>query len=94
MGTDEIAQRSRQTMKRVFRGLGHLVQGAGAQVMFCSMPSGAVKDTERAWKTQVMNKWLRSWCQGRNFGFFDHGAVYSAPGLLFVCGTQLSQRGK
>ena len=62
VGSDEIALRSLQTMKRDFRGLGHLVQGAGAQVIFCSIPSGAVKDTERAWKAQVMNNWLRGWC--------------------------------
>jgi len=27
-------------------------------------------------------------------GFFDHGEVYTAPGLLATSGTQLSQRGK
>ena len=91
VGSDEIAQRSLQAMKRDFRGLGQLVQGAGAQVIFCSTPSGALKDMEWAWKAQVMNYWLRGWCRGRNFGFFDHGAVYSAPGLLSVNGTQLSQ---
>ena len=94
VGSDEIARRSIRTMKRFFRGLGRLVQGAGAQVIFCSIPSGAVRDMEWAWKAQVMNKWLRGWCQGRNFGFFDHGAVYLAPGLLSMNGTHLSQRGK
>jgi len=63
-------------------------------VIFCSIPSGAVRDMEQAWKTQAMDKWLRGWCQSRNFVFFDHGAVYSAPGLLSVNGTHLSQRGK
>jgi len=29
-----------------------------------------------------------------NFGFFDHGELYTAPGLLVTGGTQLSQRGK
>ena len=28
----------------------------------------------------------------KNLGFFDHGVVYSAPGLLSLCGTHLSQR--
>ena len=74
-------------MKKDFRGLGRLVQGAGAQVIFCSMPSGAVRDMERAWNAQLMSNWLRGWCQARNFGFFDHGAVYSVPDLLSVCGT-------
>ena len=53
--------------------------------------SGAVKDMQWARKTQVMNNWLRGWCQGRNLGVFDHGAVYSAPGLLSTDGTHLSQ---
>ena len=94
VGSDEISSRSLQTMKRDFRCLGCLVQGVGAQVIFCSIPSGAVKDMEQAWKAQVMNNWLRGWCQGRNFGFFDHGTVYWAPSLLSLHGTQLSQRGK
>lgn len=29
MGSDEMAQRSQQTMKRDFRGLGQIVQGVG-----------------------------------------------------------------
>jgi len=94
VGSDEIALRSLQTMKRDCRGLGSLVQGVGAQVIFSFIPSGAVRDTEWAWKAQAMNNWLRGWCQGRNFGFFDHGTVYWAPSLLSLHGTQLSQRGK
>ena len=46
-----------------------------------------VKDMEQTRKTQIIG-----WCQGRNFGFFDHGAVYSDPGLLPMDGTHLSQR--
>ena len=80
--------------KRDYRGLGHLNQGAGVQVIFCSIPSGAVREMEWAWKAQVMNNCLGGWCQGRNFGFFDHGAVYLAPGLLSVHRTHLSQRVK
>ena len=38
VGSDEIAQRSLQAMKRDFRGLGRLVQGAGAQVISYSVP--------------------------------------------------------
>ena len=90
VGSDEIAQTSLRMMKRDFRGLGHLVQGAGAQVIFCSVPLGAVWGSEQAWK--AMNNWLRGWRRARNFGFFDHGVVYSAPGLLSLCGTHLSQR--
>ena len=62
VGSDETVQRSLQTMKRDFGGLGHLVQGTGAQVIMCSIPSGAMRDMEQAWKAQVMNKWLRGWC--------------------------------
>jgi len=29
-----------------------------------------------------------------NFGFFDHGEVYTAPGLLATDRVQPSQRGK
>lgn len=49
-------------MKRDFRDLGHLVQVAGAQVIFYSIPSGAVRDMEWTWKAQAMNNWLRGWC--------------------------------
>jgi len=62
VGSDEIAQRSLQTMRRDFRGLGHLVQGAGAQVIFCSIPSGAVRDMEKVWKAQEMSNRFRDWC--------------------------------
>ena len=62
VGSNEIAQRSLRTMKRDFRGLGCFVQGVGAQVIFSSIPSGVVRDTEWAWKAQAMNKWLRGWC--------------------------------
>jgi len=39
---------------------------------------------------------IRKWdcCHRSNFGFFGHGEVYTAPGLLATGGTQLSQRGK
>jgi len=32
-------------------------------------------------------------CHRSNFGFFDHGEVYTALGLLATGGSQLSQRG-
>jgi len=62
--------------------------------MFSSVPSVAGKDTERNRKTRLINRWLIGWCHRRNFGFFDHGEVYTAPGLLATDGVQLSQRGK
>ena len=51
-------------------------------MIFSSIPSGVVRETEWARKTQVMNKWLRGWCCHVNFGLFDHGVIYSAPGLM------------
>jgi len=54
----------------------------------------AVKSTERGRKIHLINRWLREWCHWSNFGFFDHGEVYTAPGLLVTEGVQLSQRGK
>lgn len=53
----------------------------GTQLIFSPIPSGAARDTEHARKTQVMKKWLRGWCCQRNFGFFNHRVIYSAPGL-------------
>jgi len=68
--------------QKSFRALGRLVDEVGAQVIFSCIPSGALRDTEWARKTQVMNKWLRGWCCHVNFGLFDHGVIYSAPGLM------------
>ena len=93
-GSDEVAERSPAAIKRDFRALGRLVEGSGAQVVFSSIPTVAGKDTERNRKTHLINTWLRGWCHRRNFGFFDHGEVYTAPGLLVTDGVQLSHRGK
>jgi len=63
-------------------------------VVFPSIPSVAGNSTERGRITHVVNRWLRDWCHRLNFSFFDHGEVYTAPGLLATDGVQLSQRGK
>jgi len=94
VGRDEIAERSPKAIKRDFRALGRLVEGSGAQVVFFSIPSAAGNSTERGRKTHLVNRWLSDWCHRSNFGFFDHGEVYTAPGLLATSGSQLSQRGK
>jgi len=94
VGGDEIAKRSSKTIKRDFRALGRRVEGSGAQVVFSSIPSVAGKSTERGRKTHLVNRWLRDWCHQLNFDFFDHGEVYTAPGLLVTDGVQRSQRGK
>ena len=93
-GSDEVADRSLRTIRNDFRGLGRLVDGAGVQVVFACIPTVAGKDTEMSRKTHLINTWLRGWCKCKNFGFFDHGAVYSAPGLRSADGYHLSQRGK
>jgi len=94
VGGDEIAERSPKAIKRDFRALGRLVEGSGTQVVFSSIPSMAGSNTERGRKTHLINMYLRDWCHQWNFGFFDHGEVYMAPGLLTTDGVQLSQRGK
>lgn len=67
---DEIAEKSLTSIKKDFRGLGRVVDGAGMQVVFSSIPSVAGKGTERIQKTYLLNKWLRGWCNHRNFGSF------------------------
>jgi len=62
--------------------------------VFSSIPSVAGNHTERGRKTHLLNRWLRDWCHRSNFGFFDHGEVYTALGLLAKGVTQLSQRGR
>jgi len=94
VGRDEIAERSPKAIKRDLRALGRLVEGSGVQVVFSSIPSVAANGTERGRKTHLVNKWLRDWRRWSNFGFFDQGEVYTAPGLLATGGSQLSQRGK
>ena len=63
-------------------------------MVFSSVLSVAGKSTERGRKTHLINTWLRDWCRWWNFGFFYHGEVYMALGLLVTDGVQLSQRGK
>ena len=55
---------------------------------------GRLVDNAMTGKTHRINTWLRVWCKHKNLGFFDHGAVYSAPGLRSADGDHLSQRGK
>ena len=69
-GSNEIADRSLRTIKRDFRGLGQLVDGAGVQVVFSSVPSVAAKDTERSKRAHLINTQLRGWCNCRKFVFF------------------------
>ena len=64
------------------------------QVMFSSIPTVSGRGAERTQKAHLIYTWLRRSCQPRNFAFFDHGALYSAPGLITADGSHLSLRGK
>ncbi|KFV63962.1 hypothetical protein N307_13186, partial [Dryobates pubescens] len=93
-GSEEIDKKGTRVIKKEFKDHGQLIDGARAQVVFCSVPSVAGEYTERNGRTHTINKWLRGWCQRRNFGFFDHGATCTAPDLLGPDGVHLSSRGK
>jgi len=82
-----------RAIQRDFRGLGQLVDGA-ALVVFFSLSSTTVRDTERTRQTNLIKMWLRGWCSHRNFRFFNHGVVYAQPGLMAADGSHWSQRGK
>ena len=62
--------------------------------MFSSISSVAVRDTERTRKTHLINTRLRGWCHCRNVGFFNHGVIYSALGLMAADVVHLGHRGK
>ena len=54
-GRDEIAEKSLRSIKKDFRRLGQVVDGAGVQVVFSSITSVAGKGTERIQKTHLLN---------------------------------------
>ncbi|GAB0204309.1 mitochondrial enolase superfamily member 1 [Grus japonensis] len=93
VGGDEAETRTMKAIKRDFRLLGQSLKDLGAQVIFSSLLP--VKGSNGGWnrRTQSINAWLRGWCQRHNFGFFDNGAAYMAPGLMNPDGIHLSQRG-
>ncbi|RMC20193.1 hypothetical protein DUI87_01039 [Hirundo rustica rustica] len=93
-GSDEIEKRSVKAIKRDFRALGQAIDRAGAQVVFCSVPLVAEENDERNRRTHIINKWLKGWCHRQNFGFFDHGEIFTTPALLEPNGIHLSVKGK
>ena len=93
-GSEEVGKKSLKAIKDDFRRLGRVVEGTGVQVVITSVPSVAGNNSGLSLKTHLLNKWLRSWCKRRSFGFFDHGAIYSAPGMMAADGCSLSPRGK
>jgi len=62
--------------------------------VFSSTPPVAEEDEGRNRKSEQINTWLQAWCHKQNLGFFDHGSVYMASGLLATHGVHLSQKGK
>ncbi|GAB0179160.1 hypothetical protein GRJ2_000381300 [Grus japonensis] len=91
---DEAETRTTKAIKRDFRLLGQSLKDSGAQVIFSSLLP--VEGSNGGWnrRTQSINAWLHGWCQRHNFGFFDNGMAYMAPGLMNPDGIHLSQRGK
>ena len=90
----EIDKESLRSIKKDFRRMGRLLEGAGVQVVFSSTPMVSGKGTGRIQKTQLLNRWLKSWCRHMNFGFFDHGTIYTALGMMAADASSLSLRGK
>ncbi|KFP92027.1 hypothetical protein N311_01383, partial [Apaloderma vittatum] len=91
---DEIAERWPEAIKRDLRALGQMLEGSGAQVVFASIPSIMRKNSGSFNKVRQINTWLKGWCQQSSFGFFNHGEIYMAPGLLKPDGVQTMQKGK
>jgi len=94
VGSDEVRDKSTWTTKRDFRALVRQVKGSGAQAVFSSIPPVAGEDEGRNRTSQQIDTWFQAWCHRQNLGFFDHGSVYMAPGLLATDGVHFSQRGK
>ncbi|GAB0209138.1 hypothetical protein GRJ2_003379500 [Grus japonensis] len=94
VGEDEAETCTTEAIKRDFGLLGQSLKDLGVQVIFSSLLP--VEGSNGGWnrRTQSINAWLRGWCQCHNFGFFDNGAAYTAPGLMNPDGIHLSQRGK
>ncbi|RMC18188.1 hypothetical protein DUI87_05069 [Hirundo rustica rustica] len=93
-GSDEIEKRRVKAIKRDFRALGQVIDRAGAQGEFCSVPLVAEENDERNRRTHTINKWLKGWHHRQNFGFFDHGEIFTAPALLVPNGIHLSVKGE
>lgn len=92
-GSDGTEKKSTRTIKRDFRALSRVVDRAGAQAVFFSVPLVAETNDERNRKAHIINKWLKDWCHQQNFGFFDHGTIFIAPQLLESDGPYLSVKG-
>lgn len=60
--------------------------------MFSSIPSVVVREIERSRRNHLIAKSLKGWCDRRNFGSYDHGAVYSVPSLLVADATHLDKK--
>ncbi|TRZ06778.1 hypothetical protein HGM15179_020329 [Zosterops borbonicus] len=93
-GSDEIEKKSARAIKRDFRALGHLIDRAGPQIVFCSVTLLEETNDGRNRRVYIFNKGLKVWRRQQNFGFFDHEETFMAPGLLEPDGLHLSVKGK
>lgn len=71
---------SHRTIKKNFRAL---LKGQEHRWCVSSISSVAEKNDEKNKRTHLKNMWLKDWCHGWNLGFFNHGVVCIAPGLLY-----------
>ncbi|GAB0178621.1 hypothetical protein GRJ2_000327400 [Grus japonensis] len=94
VGGDEAETCTTEVIKRDIRLLGQSLKDSGVQVIFSSLLPVEGSNLGRNRQTQSINAWLCDWCQRHNFGFFDNGEVYTAPGLMNPDGIHLSQMGK
>ena len=52
-----------------------------------SCPFSGREGYKEGQETPLISKWRRGWCKQKNFGFFDHGVIYSAPGMMAADGN-------
>jgi len=79
-GGDEAAMHSPRAIRRDFRALGLSVKKSRAQVIFSSILPVVGSNIRRNRWALCVNTWLCGWCHRHNFGFFNNGMAYIAPG--------------
>lgn len=81
-------------MRQVLGQSRGLVKETRVQVVFSLIPSVAGKNAEMNRRAHLINMWLKDGCYGRNFGFFDHGMVYTSQGLMETSEVYCLNEGK
>lgn len=59
-GSDEADRKGTRVIKKNFKALSQLVDGAAAQVVFSVLSVAGMND-ERNRKTHIINKWFKDW---------------------------------